>query len=715
MSRTFSENWHRVAKVRVCLRPTVSARLQSYRGEDWYVLHDPFTGDFFRLTPAYYNFLIRLDFQHTVEEVWLQALEEDPEHGPGQDAVISMLMELSKANLVYFSEEADTAKLFAQGDEKERKARQKKWMNIFFIRFGLFNPEKILTQLMPVWKALISIAGALVWLAVVCTGVLVAFQHANEIAYSSKFVLEPGNIIPLYAGLVLLKIVHETGHAAMCKRFGGHVTSVGVMFLFFAPLPYVDATSSWALSNKWQRALVSAAGILVELFMGALCCMVWAWSPPGLVHSIAFNMMLTATVSTLLFNANPLMRFDGYYMLVDLLELPNIYQRSREHVFTLCKKHFFKVRGSKLTHRSAREGFWLTVYGISSSVYRVFLVLGISMFLADNFFIFGLLVGIAMFASSIVKPVFSFVKYLLVSPSLRGVRTRALVLTGVSISTVCLLAFMVPLPYGVVASGVLQSKDAGNVIAGSAGKVAELRTMPGEAVEQGQVLLVMSNSSIDFEIRKARTQLKQITILGQQVISRLGLDRTPVEKRRQTLVELIRQLESRKQELVVKAGRSGIWVFPEAKSIEGQWVAKGHELGRIVSEDNFRFMAVISQEDASSLFNSEIRTVTMRIKGAGAMELASTQWKLLPHYHEELPSVALGWMGGGDVPVSSQDSNGLMAAEPFYLLEVDTSIPENFIAPEGRTGTVNIEMAPRSLAVRLSLYVKQFLQKRYQL
>ncbi|MCT4627429.1 site-2 protease family protein [Halodesulfovibrio sp.] len=715
MGKTFSENWHRVSKVRACLRPTVSARLQNYRGEDWYVLHDPFTGNFFRLTPTYYDFLIRLDFTQTIEEAWLKALEENPEHGPGQEDVISMLIELSKANLIYFEEEADTAKLFEQQDEKERKARRQKWMNILFIRFGLFNPDGMLSALMPLWKVLISVVGAIIWFLVVCCGVFVAFQYANEIGYGASSVLEPDNLIPLYAGLVLLKIVHETGHAAMCKRFGGHVTSVGIMFLFFAPLPYVDATSSWALNNKWQRMLVSAAGILVELFMGAVCCMVWAWSPPGLVHTIAFNMMCAATVSTLLFNANPLMRFDGYYILVDFLEVPNIYQRSRDHVFNLCKKYLFRVRGVKLAHRSQGEGFWMTAYGISSSVYRVFLVLGISMFLADNYFIVGLLVGAFMVASSIAKPLFGFIKFLVKSPSLRGVRTRALLLTTTGFGAVLLFVVMVPLPYDIIASGVLESREAHSVIVNSAGQVVDLCATPGKKVEKGQVLVLLSSPEIDFQIQKARTQLKQLAILKKQDISRMGLDRAPVEKRRQALVELIRQLGIRKQNLVIRAGRDGLWVLPDAETIRNQWLAKGHNLGRIISTDDFRFNAVIPQEDASSLFDGEIRAVSIRIKGQADTELKSTHWKLLPHYHEELPSAALGWMGGGDIPLASQASEGVRAAEPFYLLEVDTLVPDVVSVAEGRIGKAGIEMAPRSLAERLSLYVKQFLQKRYQL
>ncbi|MGE4558143.1 MAG: site-2 protease family protein [Desulfovibrionaceae bacterium] len=715
MGRTFSENWHRVANVRARLRPAVSVRRQSYRGEEWYVVHAPFTDAFFRLTPAYYLFLSRLDFSRTIEEAWLGALEEDPEHGPGQEDVISLLMELSQANLIHFDKESDAAKLFEQNDEKERMARRRKWMNILFIRFGLFNPDRLLTALGPLWKALISIHGALVWLAVTCWGVLTALQHAGEIAYAASSVLEPSNLIPLYAGLVLLKVFHETGHAAVCKRFGGNVSSVGVMFLFFAPLPYVDATSSWAMEEKWKRILVSSAGILVELFLGSLCCVIWAWSPPGMLHTIAYNMMFTATVSTLLFNANPLMRFDGYYILVDLLEMPNIYQRSREHVIRLCEKYILGVRGIQHQHIAPGEEFWLTLYGVSSSVYRIFLVLGISLFLADNYFFIGLIFGSVMIASSCIKPVLSCIKYLFRSSALRGVRARAIGKVSVLVGLLALFVFLVPLPYDIVAPGVVESCDVTNVIADSAGQVAEFCAEPGERVEKGQVLLRQSNPAIDYDIRKAKAQLQQIAILGQQALSRMGLDRNPVEKRRLALEQLLSQLEARKRDLVIRAACSGVWGLPDAEALRGQWIAKGRNLGRIVSSDNFLFKAVIVQEDASSLFDGKVLSMAVRLKGVDDADFKVENWSLLAHYQEELPSAALGWRGGGDIPLSPWDDSGLLAAEPFYLLEADLDGLCSPATLEGRTGAVRIDMASRTLAERTVLYCRQFLQKRYQL
>ena len=155
--------------------------------------------------------------------------------------------------------------------------------------------------------------------------------------------------------MVVIKTVHEFGHSFACRRFGGEVHTMGIMFLLFTPIPYMDATASWSFRSRWQRALVGAAGMIVEVFVASLATFVWASTAPGTIHSLAYNMMFVASVSTVLFNANPLLRFDGYYILSDLLDIPNLHQRS-----TGLLRHFVEfmpldTRKSINPTRSRRE------------------------------------------------------------------------------------------------------------------------------------------------------------------------------------------------------------------------------------------------------------------------------------------------------------------------------------------------------------------------
>ena len=124
---------------------------------------------------------------------------------------------------------------------------------------------------------------------------------------------------------VLLKIMHEAAHGLVCKKYGGIVSETGIMILWGMPVPYVDVTSSWAFRSKRQRIYTALAGLYVELFVAALAVLFWCHSGPGWIHYWCVHLVVIVGISSLLFNGNPLMRFDGYYVLMDLLEIPNLY------------------------------------------------------------------------------------------------------------------------------------------------------------------------------------------------------------------------------------------------------------------------------------------------------------------------------------------------------------------------------------------------------
>src|SRR6266542_3390022 len=322
-SSTFSESWHRIANQRLWLRADVRIRRQNFRGERWFVIENPLTNEFFRLTPAAYAFAGRLDPTRAVEAVWRECLEKFPDEAPGQEEVVQLLAQLYFANLLQYDRGTNSAELF----ERFKKRQQREWrarlLNIMFIRFPLLDPDRFLVRTLPVAGRLITVFGSILWLAVIVAGLKVAADNCQALKQQGQGLLAPGNLPLLYVGLVIIKTIHEFGHAYFTRKFGGEVHVMGVMLMIFTPVPYVDVSSSWAFRSRRRRLLVGAAGMMVELFFAALLAFVWAYSGQGALHSLAYNMMFVASVSTILFNANPLLRFDGYYMLSDLVEIPN--------------------------------------------------------------------------------------------------------------------------------------------------------------------------------------------------------------------------------------------------------------------------------------------------------------------------------------------------------------------------------------------------------
>jgi len=227
----------------------------------------------------------------------------------------------------------------------------------------------------------------------------------------SAGLLAPANLGLLYVGMVLAKLVHEFGHAAACKRYGGEVHKMGVMLLMFAPLPYMDATASWGFRSRAQRMLVGASGVLSELAVAAVAAMVWANTAPGVINALAYNVIFVASVSTVLFNLNPLMRFDGYHMLVDFLDVPNLFQRSRDQLKYLGEFWVLGIKTAQPVARTSNEAVLLPLYGVISLGYWVGLMSTIIFFIAEQYLDLGVALAWLMFFSIVVMPVFKFGKF----------------------------------------------------------------------------------------------------------------------------------------------------------------------------------------------------------------------------------------------------------------------------------------------------------------
>ena len=218
-------------------------------------------------------------------------------------------------------------------------------MNVLFPRFPLWDPDRFLLRWMPIIRPILSKIGVLVWLLVVGFAIAALTSHVSDLQEMASHSLDPSNWPFLWATFVGIKLIHELGHAFACRRFGGEVHELGVMFLVFMPAPYVDASTAWGLPSRWQRMFVGAGGMIAELFVAALMAFVWINTTGDLfLHQLAYNTMLIASVSTVIFNANPLLRYDGYYILSDFLEIPNLSQKAKDYSLGLIQRHLFGVK-----------------------------------------------------------------------------------------------------------------------------------------------------------------------------------------------------------------------------------------------------------------------------------------------------------------------------------------------------------------------------------
>ncbi len=712
---TFSESWHRIADLKVSLRPTVRGRRQVFRGELWHVLYDPFNNTFFRLRPEAWDFVSRLQPDRTVEAVWEEALQRSPDQAPGQEDVLQLLTQLYYANLLYFKRPADSAKLFERYRKRRQREIKSKLLSIMFMRFPLFDPDRMLKKNLFFIKLIFGIPGAVIWLVVVAAALKGVVEQFDMLTRQAEGILAPDNLFLLYAGMVIVKTLHEIGHAMACRRFGGEVHVLGLMLLIFTPLPYMDATSSWSFRNRWQRALVGAAGMITEIFLAGLATFVWVNTGAGNLHSLAYNVMFIASVSTLIFNGNPLLRFDGYYILSDLLDIPNLSTRATSHLRHIAERYLLGYRESVSPAQSVRESVWLTVFGILSGIYRVIVFGGIILFVADKFLLAGMLMALLCIFTWGVVPLFRLMQYLASSPRLAKTRLRAISVSLLIVGMVFFFLALFPLPSRFRAPGLLEAIQYVRVVNQAPGYVKTLLVHSGTRVEKGTALIKMTDRELDIEIDRVNAQKKEARALQMQAMSRAVEDLKPIRKRLETITARLADLARQKQELIVRARQTGVWVAPPASELEGKWLPKGFLLGEIVGGSKFRFSSVVSQDDAADLFVDGIQKAQVRLYGQEGGDIGVEKFEIVPYQHDKLPSAALGWLGGGDVAVSMSDDTGLKTSEPFFLIFADVKPNPAVLFFHGRSGKIRFSMKNKPLVVQWGRSIRQLLQKRYHI
>ena len=288
---------------------------------------------------------------------------------------------------------------------------------------------------MPYVRPFFSWYGTVLWLALVTGALVLAGLHWGELTMDiTDRVLAPQNLLIIWFTFPVLKAFHEFGHAFAVKRWGGEVHEMGVMLLVLMPVPYVDASAATAFRDKYPRVIVGSAGMLVEMAIAALAMFLWVNVEPGMVRAVAYNVILIAGVSTLLFNINPLLRFDGYYIFGDLIEIPNLRTRANRYFTYLTERFLLGLKESPEPEGSPGEKRWFLLFAVSSFIYRMFVTFAIVMLIAGQYFVFGVILAIFCVIGAIVLPLAKGFGYLFLNTRLRRNRVRAVGAVGAVIA-----------------------------------------------------------------------------------------------------------------------------------------------------------------------------------------------------------------------------------------------------------------------------------------
>lgn len=728
-------------RLAIRVRPDLAARKQRYQGRTYWVVKDPVGLQYYRFEEEEFAILQMLDGESSLDEIAEQFEAEFPPQTIRVEELQNFIGMLHKGGLVLSDAPRQGAQLKERRDEKKRKELIGAFSNVLAFRFRGFDPERILNAIYPYVRWFFSVPATVASLLLALTAltlVIVQFDLFQSRLPSFHTFFSAQNWLALGLTLAVTKVIHEFGHGLSCKHFGGECHEMGVMFLVLTPCLYCNVSDSWMLPNRWHRAAIGAAGMYVEVVIASICTFIWWFSEPGWLNYMALNVMFISSVSTILFNANPLLRYDGYYILSDILEIPNLRQKATSILTRKLGKWCLGLEEPEDPFLPKRHQALFALYTVASFFYRWFILLSILYFLNQVFEPYGLkvigqMIAVASLYGLIVMPFVKVFKFFRVPGRLHKVkRLRMFASLALLIGIVAAIA-LIPLPSSVVCPFELRPHNAASVYVEVDGILQEA-VEPGVEVEEGDVLARLSN--IDLEMAVARlnaeeasleTQLANLKRVMRFHEEAAALEISVVEEQLAAVKEQLRQQLRDVERLTIRAPIAGTVIPPPRVPTPGaesddqltDWTGspldpenlgallsptgRQNQLCQIGDPTEWDAVMVINQDDVDLV--REGQRVELMFQES-TDRVYETELRYRATKEMEQAPVRLASTSGGPLPAQADASGMIRPLETAYQAEAYVANDQGVLR-NGLTGQAKIHTEPRTLAARLWRYLSR--------
>jgi putative peptide zinc metalloprotease protein len=713
---------------------------QQFRGERYWVVKDPLSLRFARLREFEYAIWHALDGRTGLRQL-VELFES--RFAPQRikvDEVSRFVTSLHQLDLLISETPGQGEMLVARRSERGWKKLWSKLANPLSIKFSVCDPTRAFDLLLPAVSWIFSplaVFAALVLFVVAAAAIALRWSaFAAQLPTAEQF-LTPDNLLLVGGVLAAIKVLHEFGHGLACRAFGGECRDLGVMLLVFTPCLYCDVSDAWRFPDRARRIFVAAAGMYFEFLLAAVAALAWATAEPGLLSRICLTIVVVSSVSTLLFNANPLMRYDGYYILSDALEVPNLAQRSASALRQLFLRLIFgddAPRDPLAPHGRQR---WYIAYAVASALYRWGLTLTIVVMLVAAARPYRLenlsrLAGVIMLASIVAAPIVSLRRMLPKARTTERMKPRRIGLAaGVLLLIVGFIAF-VPVPHGIVAPLELQLRDAEQIYVEVPGRIIEVPYPYGAQVAEREPIARLTNREVDLEIERLEAKLVRLGIDIRSIKAEAFSNPAAAgslaqsEKLLDSLKEQLDQKRADHRRLTPLATRSGTLypppLVPDAQRSTSSndadlttWTGRpldpenlgatlevGTPLGAIGDPTSWQAMIVVDQEDVEF-----VRSAKPEDSIEVEILLAALSEKPL---HGTVAEIAIGALrdsprrlsnkAGGEVATKTEAGGGETPVSTSYLVRVHLTDADGLFV-QGWRGTAKIHAPWTPLGKRL--------------
>ncbi len=669
-SSLFSSSWYRVAPLRFRLRSHTQIHRHVYRGEVWYVLQDHASGQFHRFTPTANLVIGLLDGKRTLQQIWEITSLRLGDEVPSQEEIINLVSRLHKADVLQGDVTPDISEVEKRKlDALSNKIKQY-FKNPLSLRFPLLDPNRLLDLLTPMVSPLFGWFGFILWLLVVGSASILAAAHWPDLSEDMlDRVFASENLVLMWLVYPLVKLFHEFGHAFAVKVRQAEVHEMGLMLLVLVPVPYVDASAASSFRNKKERILVGFGGMMFEMFLASLAMFFWVDAQPGVARAFAYNIMLIAGVSTLIFNINPLLRFDGYYILSDLIEIPNLGARANQYLSYLLNKYLLRSKHTQKSEDSTGEKLWFVIYGISSFVYRMMVLFAIVFMVASKFFFIGVLLALWSVYTGILSPLIKQIKYLVFSPMLIGRRVFAVTLvSGVALGLSYLL-FIVPYPSMTLSEGVVWAPEKSHVRAFQECIIDQVLVPSNVKVKSGQALFMCSDPEQNAKVQSFEAQLQEMQA-KQTAVKQID------QVQLQVITEEIKHVSARlvdarrsASEMTIRSPEDGLFMIQQPQDWVGRFVHRGESLAYVLVFPLTDIQLVVKQSEVNRVRNLT-RNVQIRTVDNLAEVIPAQITRAVPAATDKLPSMALSQQGGGQISLDPTKPGDQKALESLFVFDL---------------------------------------------
>jgi len=688
------------------LRQDLTFTYRHYGQQACYLLIDPINETYYQVGITEYHFIKQLDGKKTVSTIL-----ENNDHFSAEQ--IKQIVQWLLQNQLAYVETETGWQLF-----KPKKALTQQLahaFNFLFIRIPLGSPDYLITRLYPFFRWMLNWTFFSLWLLLLITGFYQVFAQSDRFWQSANQLLTIHNTIYLVSAWVIIKIFHELFHGLVCKKYGGYIHQAGILLILFVPIGgYVNATASWKFSSKWQRMHVAVAGIYIELLIASIAAWTWAYSEIGVLNYLAYNIIIIASIGTFFFNMNPLMRFDGYYILVDLVNIPNLYTSGQRYIHYLNQCY---LQGRKVTLPAWSHPNFIKIYGLTALFWRWLIIMSLLIAATTLFYGAGIVLVVISIITLLVLPLVQFFINLSQHPEGKRIMSRLIIIISLVIGLSILFLTQITYAPHLSAPAIFDYQNAQTIRADSAGFVKHILVKENDTVEKGQVLIKLDNQELlaekqDLTLQVELYHLKRQQYFKQGLMGDYQAESEKIKELQTKLLEKTKQVEN----LTIHAPQSGKIIAQNLSLLQDVYIQRGEVLLTLVDPKQLEIKISIPQQDIDVFRANEGKNVMVYRDGQPFEALPATLVKINPSASQKIFYPALTALAGAYLPIKPKsDKQHTDELEHEHLTPRFLGVVHmtNYaIVRAGETAKVVIESPTQTLWQLFYIKIKRFIDNK---